>query len=510
MPPNWGKIEPTALDIFDEMTPVLLMGIAPKLTKRQWLTMAAIGSVHFSSAICISLQAPFYPHEAELKQATATEYGLVFGSFELVAFLSSPIIGKYLDTIGIRTLLHTGMVIAAISAILFGMLDYVMDHDWFISLSFLLRMTESLGSTAALVAAFSITAAVFPQSIGTTFATLEVFYGVGYIVGPTIGGILFAIGGYKLPFVVNGLAMLMFALLIAYILPPLYQEVRPKPQAGIMEFLCVPGVLLNSVAVVATAISMGYYSATLEPHLREFKLSSIAMGLMFVVSGGTYACVAPIVGRICDRWAYPKRVVSIGCLLIVLSFTIVGPAPYIPLPTTLPLCVLGLLIHGVGLAAMMVPTFMDSICSAVAAGFNDDLGTYGMLSGLWSASFSLGAFIGPSVAGVLYDTVGFRNGTLFVITIHSVLFVVCNCFISFEKRKNPPLNRIRLLSDRGGDMEGDVSDYEFPTLTKNDISNTFLISWDMSGNVIPPKVHNGISNGKNNGYGAIYKSIEVL
>nr|CAD7441726.1 unnamed protein product [Timema bartmani] len=34
------------------------------------------------------------------------------------------------------------------------------------------------------------------------------------------------------------------------------------------------------------------------------------------------------------------------------------------------------------------------------------------------SSFSLGAFIGPSVGGLLYDLVEFRMGTLFVIVIH--------------------------------------------------------------------------------------------
>ncbi|XP_054273005.1 MFS-type transporter SLC18B1-like isoform X2 [Macrosteles quadrilineatus] len=479
------------------MSPVLTMGGAPKLTKRQWMTMVAIGSVHFSSAICISLQAPFYPQEAELKGATATEYGLVFGSFELIAFLSSPILGKYLDSWGAKTTLHLGMILAALSAILFGMLDYVMAHNWFISLSFLLRITEALGSTAALVAAFSITAAVFPKSIGTTFATLEVFYGVGYIVGPTIGGFLFSLGGFKLPFIVNGLAMLVIALVIVYVLPPIYQEVKDEQGDGITDFLKVPAILLNSAAVVATAISMGFYSATLEPHLRLFNLSPIAMGLMFVISGGTYACVAPIVGRICDRWAYPKRVISVGCVLVVISFTIVGPAPFVPLPTTLPLCIIGLVIHGVGLASLMVPTFMDSICSAVAAGFNDDIGTYGILSGLWSASFSLGAFIGPSVAGVLYDKVGFRNGTLFVIIIHSALFVVCTCFITFEKKRSLPPNRVRLLSERY-ETEDDTSDFEHvQTLNKGNIPTNALLGWDLarsksnssSGGI--PSVHNG-------------------
>ncbi len=33
--------------------------------------------------------------QAERKGATATEYGLVFGIFEFVVFLTSPIFGKY-------------------------------------------------------------------------------------------------------------------------------------------------------------------------------------------------------------------------------------------------------------------------------------------------------------------------------------------------------------------------------------------------------------------------------
>jgi len=34
-----------------------------KFTRQQWATIGIIGSVHFASAICISLQAPFYPQE---------------------------------------------------------------------------------------------------------------------------------------------------------------------------------------------------------------------------------------------------------------------------------------------------------------------------------------------------------------------------------------------------------------------------------------------------------------
>jgi hypothetical protein len=36
---------------------------AKRFTREQWIVLCVIGSVHFGCAICISLQAPFYPAE---------------------------------------------------------------------------------------------------------------------------------------------------------------------------------------------------------------------------------------------------------------------------------------------------------------------------------------------------------------------------------------------------------------------------------------------------------------
>nr|CAD7204864.1 unnamed protein product [Timema douglasi] len=213
-----------------------MLGTKMKFTKRHWFTLALIGSVHFASAICISLQAPFYPPElvlhglsmfqAESKGATATEYGFVFGVFELVSFICSPLIGKYVNVIGPKFLLKSGLFVAGICSMLFGFLHFAEGHAEFIGLSFAIRIVESVGASAATTAAFSITAAVFPDCVATTFvssnrATLEVFYGLGYIVGPMIGGLLFSLGGFALPFLVVGCVLLLDGLIICLVLPSL-------------------------------------------------------------------------------------------------------------------------------------------------------------------------------------------------------------------------------------------------------------------------------------------------
>ncbi|KAK7864826.1 hypothetical protein R5R35_012484 [Gryllus longicercus] len=400
-----------------------------RFSRREWLTLFALGSVHFGSSLCIALQAPFYPREAEMKGATATEYGLVFGIFELVSFFSSPLFGKYMDYIGAKRLLTVGIFVAAVCSVLFGLLDLIDDHLQFISLSFVIRTIEALGSSAAVTAAFSITATVFADSVATTFATLEVFYGFGYIVGPTLGGLLFSVGGYIVPFVVMGTLLALDCVFVCTALPALPGADRPRSKGQLLRMLRVPAVLLDTFAIMATAVSMGFCSATLEPHLRPFDLGPVMVGLVFVVSGGTYAVTAPVVGRLCDRSVPPRRLMLLGSTFIITSYLLVGPAPFLRVEPQLPAIVVGLIIHGLGVACILVPCFIDAIRSAVAYGFPDDITTHGLVSGLWASSFALGDFIGPSVAGALFDAVGFRMATLFVIGMHLLVLAAVSSFL---------------------------------------------------------------------------------
>jgi len=267
-----------------------------------------------------------------------------------------------------------------------------------------------------------------------------------------IGGILFSLGGYILPFAAMGTFLMLDAVFIYFILPPLRNEPgQLRPEVKLMAMFRIPDVVLDSFCISATAISMGFQSATLEPHLRQFALTPIVTGVMFVISGTLYAVSAPLVGRLCDLDVYPKKVMVAGSVCIVTSYVLVGPLPGLPLPTTLWMCVLGLIVHGIGTASILVPCFIDIIRSSVASGFADDMSTYGMVSGLWASFFSLGAFVGPSVAGILYDTVGFRGGTLFPVGIHVLVFFATAWFVCVREG---PLPTIQERQTKSSNSEG--------------------------------------------------------
>jgi len=52
---------------------------------------------------------------------------------------------------------------------------------------------------------------------------------------------------------------------------------------------------------------------------------------VFIISGGTYALIAPVIGYVCDTGLNPKKMMIVGTVLTIVSYSIVGPAPFVPL-----------------------------------------------------------------------------------------------------------------------------------------------------------------------------------
>lgn len=107
-----------------------------------------------------------------MKGCSATEYGLVFGIFELVVFIISPIYGQHLNRIGPKFLFNAGIFTVGTTAILFGLLDKLETHYPFIILSFVIRIIEAMGNAAFLTASFAIIAKEFPDNVATTFVSI--------------------------------------------------------------------------------------------------------------------------------------------------------------------------------------------------------------------------------------------------------------------------------------------------------------------------------------------------
>ena len=87
-----------------------------------------------------------------------------------------------------------------------------------------------------------------------------------------------------------------------------------------------------------------------------------------MVNGGVYALSAPVWGYLCDKRLPSIIVTLLGSVCIAVAFVFIGPVPFIPVPTSLGLCIGMLFIHGLGFAAQLVAAFSSAHSEALIAG----------------------------------------------------------------------------------------------------------------------------------------------
>jgi len=431
-------------------------------TKEQWLTIITFVVVNFCNAMCVSMQAPFFPREAVSKGLEVWHFGLVFGAFEITVFIVSPIIGANLNKIGVKKTLNLGIGAVGLILIGYGCLGLLQDGKVFLGMAFVLRIFEACGNSMFLTGSFSAIAREFPDKVASMFAMIELFFGIGEIVGPVVGGALYEVGGFTLPFAVMGSILALSSIFIYFVLPDTPQPPSPvndgEVKPSMKNALSKPGILIALFKVGSAAASLGFLQTTLEPHLHDLKppLSSFQVGALFMVVGGTYGISLPLWGYLCDSQLTknsPKFVEVLGALLITSGFLVLGPFKYFPFHKSLATIIIGMTIHGFGLGASVVGGFSDAHKSAIKCGFPDTIDTYGLVSGLWTSVFAFGAFVGPTFGGVLYDAVTFR-WAIFLIVIGEMLSLISLvCYLVYEICLRDKPEFTRLVSN-----EAEVSD----------------------------------------------------
>ena len=128
---------------------------------------------------------------------------------------------------------------------------------------------------------FNLSAKEFPDNVATMFAILETFFGLGMILGPFIGGLLFQLGGFILPFVILGGVLVAGTIFVVIVLPranETSEDNQEKP--SMLRALKVPSIILACYSVACAAASLGFLQATLEPHLREFKMNPLQVSIL--------------------------------------------------------------------------------------------------------------------------------------------------------------------------------------------------------------------------------------
>uniref|UniRef100_A0AAY4BYG2 Major facilitator superfamily (MFS) profile domain-containing protein n=1 Tax=Denticeps clupeoides TaxID=299321 RepID=A0AAY4BYG2_9TELE len=371
-------------------------------SRQQVFTMVAMSSVNFSSMICYSILAPFFPSEARRKGVSQTIIGLIFGWYALCVLLVSLLLGKYIVQIGAKFMIISGIFVSAVCTMLFGLLDRTSSGMPFILLCFLVRSVNAVGFAAAVTSSFAILAKVFPNNIATVMGCVEVFTGLGLILGPPLGGWLYQSFGFEIPFIALG------CLLFAMVPFNIYES-----ESSFLRLCSCVRILLICFALFTLSSGLGFLDATLALFaVDKFSMSSGSVGLLMMGLSLPYGAASPVFGFFSDKFPHLRRWMMVtGGMITAMGFCLLGPVPVLHVTSHLWLTVLMLVLIGFSLCLTGIPSFAEMLVSAHELGLPENLSTLGLVSGLFSAVWSAGMFFGPVVGGYVAQQVNFQSAS---------------------------------------------------------------------------------------------------
>ncbi|KAM9341078.1 MFS-type transporter SLC18B1 [Symphorus nematophorus] len=378
-----------------------------RMTRQQILTLISIASVNFSSMICYSILGPFFPNEAVKKGASQTVIGLIFGCYAVCNLIGSLVLGKYIVQIGAKLMLVMGLFVSSGCTIMFGLLNRVPAGAAFITLCFIVRSVDAVGFAAAMTSSFAMTAKIFPNNVATVLGSLEIFTGLGLILGPPVGGWFYQSFGYEVPFMLLGCFLLIMVPFNIYVLPSI--EADPSKDS-FFRLLTKAKIVIICYVIFTLSAGLGFLDATLSLFaMSTFGISTGQVGLIMLGLSLPYCLASPLLGFITDKYPVTRSwFMVVGGAATATGFCLLGPVPFLNIPSQLWLLILMLAVIGLSLSMTAIPTFPEIITCAYEQGYEEGLSTLGMVSGLFGAFWSLGMFYGPVVGGILTQHLNFK------------------------------------------------------------------------------------------------------
>jgi MFS transporter, DHA1 family, tetracycline resistance protein len=377
--------------------------------------LAVLFSVVFINLVGFGLVVPLLPFFAQSLKAEAWQITLMFSAYSLGQFFAEPFWGRLSDRIGRKPVL---LVTLGANAVGYLMLAFV-PNIW---LAIAVRLFTGLGAGNISTVQGYVADVTPPAQRAGRMGLIGAAFGLGFIVGPGLGGLLTQpqLGrlGYQLPiFLAAALAALAAVGVMVFLRESRAKAdptaARPAFLAGLKDARTNPVV---SRVLIVTLIYMAGFSAMEAVFglwsesryawgAREVGLSFMIVGVISTLNQGFLA------GRLARRFG-EARVLATGMLLFGASLVlqVLAPVEWFP-ATRLELGGLSLpvvrgwvipIVMAVGACGMSLA--MPNISAMISRASPPD--RQGAMLGLNMASSSVARIFGPMVAGALFSGLG--------------------------------------------------------------------------------------------------------
>jgi DHA1 family tetracycline resistance protein-like MFS transporter len=313
-----------------------------------------------------------------------TELGWLVGIFSLIQLVSSPVLGKLSDRIGRKPVLLVSVIGTAIGFYIIGRAE----SAWML---FLGRIIDGASGGNIATAQACVADVTPPEKRSKTMGLIGAAFGLGFIMGPALGGVL-AKFSHAAPFYVACGLSVLNAVLIGYRLEETYPadkrshahahaslgEVFANGRGAFILLLLLAALLSTTGFAFIHVLFALFCEDRFSWSLRETSYAFAYVGVLAVmVQGG-------LLRRLLQR-NIEKQVAAAGALILAISLA------WLPrvggLAAFLGSCALMALGNG-----LLTPT-LTGLASRHVAG-----SVQGRLMGLMASAGSLGRFLGPTLA----------------------------------------------------------------------------------------------------------------
>ncbi len=373
--------------------------------------------VVFINLVGFGIVVPLLPFYGQTLDAPPWQVALMFSAYSLGQFVAEPFWGRLSDRIGRKPVLLMTVIANAVGYLALAFVPNI----W---LAIAVRLFTGLGAGNISTVQGYVADVTPPELRAGRMGLIGAAFGLGFIVGPGMGGLLtrpeLGTLGYQMPiFVAAGLCVLA-ALGVFFLLKE--SRARADPAAKRPPFLngvhdAVRSPVISRVLLV-TLIYMAGFSGMESTFgfwtenrygwgAREVGFSFMAVGIVSTV------CQALVAGRLARRFG-EARVLAVGCLIFGAGLVAqVLVSRLIPVDAAWIVAVSGrsIVLHGdllvpavMAFGALGMAITMPNISALISRSVDPD--RQGAMLGLNMAASSIARIFGPIVAGLLFSRVG--------------------------------------------------------------------------------------------------------
>lgn len=351
---------------------------------------------------------PLLPFYAESFGASAFLIGLLGTSFSLMQFLFSPIWGRWSDRIGRKPIILVGLMGSCLSYLVLALAGSL-------PMVFAARVIGGIAGANIPTAQAYIADITTPENRAKGMGMVGAAFGLGFIFGPALGGVLSRFGPATPMWFASALCLGNFVA-AWFLLPESRSASSATRGLGRMEAfrhaLGKPTLLLLLALYFIVTLAFSGFEATFALFSEaKFGYTTATIGFVFAFIGVVLSIVQGVlVGRVVKSVG-ERRLIPTAILAISIG---IGLIPFVWNVPTL-LSALGVLALGMGFNNPALSSMVSRLTDA-----NDQ----GGILGLASSIASLGRVVGPAWGGYLYDAYGMRTPYISAATLMLLAFIV--------------------------------------------------------------------------------------